>query len=83
MTLLLALAVERDARIRDLLTGDEPWDADLIRLVLEESGVRATVERTIAELVDRAVSSIATADLDPAWAEEFSRLATLVAYRDH
>lgn len=85
MTLLLTLAVERDARIRQLLTrdGDAPWDADLIRQVLEETGVRETVERTIAELVDRAVASIATAGLDPAWTEEFSRLATLVAYRDH
>lgn len=85
MTLLLALAVERDARIRQLLTrdGDTPWDADLIRRVLEETGVRHTVERTIAELVERAVAAIATADLDPAWTAEFSRLATLVAYRDH
>lgn len=84
MTLLLALASERDVRIRHLLTrdGDAPWDADLIRRVLEETGVRETVEHTIAELVDRAVASIATAGLDPAWTEEFSRLATLVAYRD-
>ncbi|MDG4809547.1 polyprenyl synthetase family protein [Micromonospora sp. WMMD1120] len=82
MTLLLALAVERDPRIRDLLGGDDPWDGDLIRSVLEETGVRATVERTIAELVDSAVTSIAAADLDNAWKDEFTRLATLVAYRD-
>jgi geranylgeranyl diphosphate synthase type I len=84
MTLLLALAAERDARIRTLIsgTGDAPWDADLIRGVLEETGVRETVERTIAELVDRAVASIATAGLQPAWLDEFTRLAMLVAYRD-
>ncbi|MBM2623747.1 polyprenyl synthetase family protein [Actinoplanes sp. LDG1-06] len=84
MTLLLTLAVERDARIRNLLVrdGDTPWDADLIRQVLEETGVRATVERTIGELVDRAVTAISSAGLDPAWTDEFARLATLVAYRD-
>ncbi|MFI5933926.1 polyprenyl synthetase family protein [Actinoplanes sp. NPDC051494] len=84
MTLLLALAVERDPRIRGLLArdGDAPWDADLIRRVLEETGVRDAVERTIGELVERAVASLAPAGLDPVWSDEFSRLATLVAYRD-
>jgi geranylgeranyl diphosphate synthase, type I len=84
MTLLLALAAERDVRVRGFLTrdGDGPWDADLIQHVLTETGVGEMVERSIGDLVERAVTSIETAGLDSAWNEEFSRLATLVAYRN-
>lgn len=85
MTLLLALAAEQDARVRSLLDRKDgaPWDVELLRKVLEETGVRATVERTIAGLVDKACESIARSGLDESWCEEFSRLATRVAYRSH
>ncbi|MFE6484898.1 polyprenyl synthetase family protein [Streptomyces sp. NPDC057757] len=83
MTLLLALAAERDPRVRDLVDrrDGKPWDVELLRKILEETGVRATVERTIAGLVDKARASLATSGLDEAWRHEFSRLATQVAYR--
>lgn len=85
MTLLLALAAERDPRVAALLErGDgAPWDVDLLREILEQTGVRAAVERTIAGLVDKACASLATAGLDEAWRQEFARLATQVAYRSH
>jgi geranylgeranyl diphosphate synthase type I len=85
MTLLLALAAERDARVATLLDRRDgrPWDVDLLRQVLEETGVRATVERTIAALVDKACSSLAASGLEEGWLQEFSRLATEVAYRYH
>jgi len=83
MTLLLALAVERDPRIRALLDRRDgaPWDADLIRDALESTGVRATVEESIAALVGKACASIAASGLDQEWVAEFSRLADQVAYR--
>ncbi|MGW0763590.1 polyprenyl synthetase family protein [Streptomyces sp. NPDC002814] len=85
MTLLLALAAERDARVRDLVDRRDgrPWDAGLLRKILEETGVRVTVERTIAGLVDKACACLADSGLDETWRQEFSRLATQVAYRSH
>ncbi|MCX3059474.1 polyprenyl synthetase family protein [Streptomyces beihaiensis] len=85
MTLLLALAAERDPRVAALLDNEEgePWDAELLRTALEESGVRAAVERTIANLVDKACASLTGSGLDKAWRHEFARLATQVAYRSH
>lgn len=83
MTLLLALAAERDPRIRALLDRKDgaAWDADMIRDALERTGVRAAVEDTIATLVDRACSSVESSGLDQVWVAEFSRLADQVAYR--
>ncbi|MHC0432826.1 polyprenyl synthetase family protein [Streptomyces sp. O3] len=85
MTLLLAMAAERDPRTAALLErrDGEPWDVDELRRVLEETGVRAAVERTIAALVDKACASLAASGLDEAWHQEFSQLATQVAYRSH
>jgi geranylgeranyl diphosphate synthase type I len=85
MTLLLALAAERDPRVAAHLMRDdgEPWDAELLRRLLDETGVRAAVERTIAHLVDQACAALDAAALAPAWRQEFARLATQVAYRSH
>lgn len=84
MTLLLALAAETDPQVQRLLEqgGATPWDADELRRVLEETGVRRQVEQTIAQLVDQACQSLADCDLAPEWRQEFSRLATQVAYRN-
>ena len=83
MTLLLALAAERDPRVRKLLDAGNgaAWDGDVLRQVLEESGVRSTVEQTIAELVEKAVASLDGSGLEPAWCTEFGQLAHKVAYR--
>ncbi|WP_419992750.1 polyprenyl synthetase family protein [Streptomyces boninensis] len=83
MTLLLALAAERDPRVAAHLQQADEWDADLLRRLLDETGVRAIVERTIAGLVDKACASLDAAGLDEAWRQEFSGLATRVAYRSH
>jgi geranylgeranyl diphosphate synthase, type I len=84
MTLLLALAAERDTRVRALIDGGPgtPWDADLLRRALVESGVRDSVEGVIAELVGRARQAVQDSPLDTRWCAEFSALATRVAYRD-
>ena len=58
MTLLLALVMQRDERVRDLVDGwgradrdGGDWDAAALRGLLEEAGVRADVERHIDDLV--------------------------------
>lgn len=85
MTLLLALAAQRDAGVRELVErkDGQPWDAELLRKTLEETGVRSTVERTIAGLVDKACASLAASGLDETWRQEFTRLAAQVACRSH
>lgn len=80
MTLLLALVMERDARVRELVTGD--WDAAALRELIITAGVRAEVEQHIDELVATARRAIAVAPLPGVWRDELAELAGRVAYRD-
>lgn len=84
MTLLLALVVQRDERVRDLVTGwdRDGWDAVALRKLLEEAGVRADVERHIDDLVRTARQAIAGAPLAAVWRDELADLAGRIAYRD-
>lgn len=84
MTLLLALVVQRDERVRDLVTGweEDGWDAAALRGLLEGAGVRADVERHIDDLVRTARQAIAGAPLAAVWREELADLAGRIAYRD-
>lgn len=80
MTLLLALVMQRDARVRDLVTGD--WDPVALRELIVTAGVRAEVEQHIDDLVATARRAIAAAPLPGAWRDELADLAGRVAYRD-
>ena len=83
MTLLLALVVQRDERVRELVTGSrDGWDAAALRKLLEEAGVRADVERHIDDLVRTARQAIAGAPLAAVWRDELAALAGRIAYRD-
>jgi len=85
MTLLLALVMQRDERVRDLVTGWDRggcWDAAALRTLLEEAGVRADVERHIDDLVRTARQAIAGAPLAGVWRAELADLAGRIAYRD-
>jgi geranylgeranyl diphosphate synthase type I len=84
MTLLLALVVQRDERVRHLTTGwdEDGWDAAALRELLEEAGVRADVERHIDDLVRTARQAIADAPLAAVWREELAEMAGRTAYRD-
>jgi geranylgeranyl diphosphate synthase, type I len=77
MTLLLALAMERDERIGDLLSKDPA----LLRQRLEEMGVRAEVETRIDHLVDAARQAVAQAPVEPVWRAELAEMAIRIAYR--
>ena len=81
MTLLLGLAMQRDPGIRDLLTPG-PDSARRLRRRLEETGVRRTVEDHIGRLVEQGCRTLADVPLAPAWHEELTAMAHLVAYRD-
>lgn len=87
MTLLLALAVRRDARVRALVLpadgGIHAADADELRRLLTDSGVRAEVEERIDHLVATAVDVLHRAPVDEDWRCELTRMAHRVAYRDH
>lgn len=80
MTLLLALVMQRDEQVRDLVTGD--WDPDALRELIVTAGVRAEVEQHIDDLVATARQAIAAAPLPEAWRQELADLAGRVAYRD-
>jgi geranylgeranyl diphosphate synthase type I len=80
MTLLLALVMQRDEQVRDLVTGD--WDPDKLRELIVTAGVRAEVEQHIDDLVATARRAIAAAPLPEAWRQELADLAGRVAYRD-
>ncbi|MFD9436172.1 polyprenyl synthetase family protein [Streptomyces sp. NPDC060002] len=80
-TLLLALAAERSPHAGALLARNGHADAALLRRLLDESGTKATAERRIAGLVDKACAALATPALGRPWRQEFSRLATRLAYR--
>ncbi|WP_404955461.1 polyprenyl synthetase family protein [Streptomyces sp. 147326] len=85
MTLLLALAIQRDERVRALVLprsgGIDRADADELRSLLIDSGVRAEVESRIDRLVAEALDALERAPLDDAWRQELSAMAYEVAYR--
>ncbi|TDE20020.1 polyprenyl synthetase family protein [Actinomadura sp. 6K520] len=80
MTLLVALAIQRDDRISGMLADQNGDGAELGRLITD-MGVRGEVERRIDHLVAQARSAIATAPLSPGWRDELAHVATEVAYR--
>jgi geranylgeranyl diphosphate synthase type I len=81
MTFLLAVAMERDQRVRELV--DAPvWDAARLRALLLEAGVRDELESHIARLVAEARRALDGAPLPPAWRDDLGELAFQVAYRD-
>ncbi|MDQ0585841.1 polyprenyl synthetase family protein [Streptomyces rishiriensis] len=81
MTLLLGWAMQRDARIRDLIT--EPGHTpDEIRGRLLDTGVPEDVERHIAALVEQGRTAIADAPVDAVWRGELANMALRVAYRN-
>ncbi|MEV7417373.1 polyprenyl synthetase family protein [Streptomyces sp. NPDC089919] len=86
MTLLLALAIRRDARVRALVLpragGIDRADADELRALLVDSGVRAEVEGRIDDLVARALDALERSPLDAGWRRELTAMAYEVAYRD-
>jgi geranylgeranyl diphosphate synthase, type I len=89
MTLLLALAVQRDARVRKLVlpNGGPPEedgvvDADELRGLLIDSGTRDEVETHIDKLVATATAALAEVPLPDPWRRELAAMAHEVAYRD-
>lgn len=84
MTFLLAVAMDRDERVRELVTSRlaASWDADALREVMLASGVRTELESHIARLVADARRALDAAPIPPAWREDLAELAFQVAYRD-
>ncbi|MFC4560999.1 polyprenyl synthetase family protein [Nocardiopsis mangrovi] len=81
MTLLLALATRRDARVRELV-GEPEWDLPALRARLREIAIGAEIEARIGSLTERAVAALHGGGLDPAWCEELTAMAHRVAYRE-
>ncbi|WP_078899995.1 polyprenyl synthetase family protein [Streptomyces sp. SBT349] len=89
MTLLLALAIRRDARVRKLVlpNGGGPADGaavdtDELRGLLISSGIRDEVEAHIDTLVAGAVAALDDTPLAEPWRRELTAMAHEVAYRD-
>jgi geranylgeranyl diphosphate synthase type I len=80
MTLLVALAMQRDDRISRLLAGQSVGGATLAQIITELD-VRSEVERRIDHLVEQAQAAITAAPLDPAWRDDLAQFAIQVAYR--
>jgi len=87
MTLLLALAVDRDERVRahvaDGVSADNAQaQGEALRALLLAAGVDAEVERRIDALVATAARAVEAAPIAPAWQRELTVMAGEVAYRD-
>jgi geranylgeranyl diphosphate synthase, type I len=80
MTLLVALAAQRDERVARLLDG-RGADGATLGQVITELNVRGEVERRIDHLVAQAQAEIAAAPLERFWRDELARIAVQVAYR--
>ncbi|MFJ5709194.1 polyprenyl synthetase family protein [Streptomyces sp. NPDC093105] len=78
-TLLLALAMRSDARVRELV---ERGDAEPLRELLSGGAVHARVEARIDRLVERARAALAGSALPPGWQRELAAAASRVAYRE-
>jgi geranylgeranyl diphosphate synthase type I len=81
MTLLVALAAQRDPRVREFASG-AGTDADQLRELLVETGVRAQTEQIIDDLVGAGCRAIAEAPIAGVWQDELAVMARQVAYRD-
>ncbi|SDX94598.1 geranylgeranyl diphosphate synthase, type I [Amycolatopsis xylanica] len=81
MTLLLALAMQRDDQVRELVLGAVP-DAVKLREALISSGVRAAVEDRITALVAQSCRAIADAPIAREWRDELTAMTYEIAYRD-
>jgi geranylgeranyl diphosphate synthase type I len=82
MTLLLGWAMQRDERIRVLMT--EPGHTpDEVRRRLLDTGVPEDVEQHIADLVERGRKAIADAPVAPVWRDELADMAVRVTYRNN
>ncbi|MFI0481006.1 polyprenyl synthetase family protein [Actinomadura sp. 9N215] len=81
MTLLVALAIQRDDRISRLLADGGTGDGATLAQMITDLDVRDEVERRIDHLVEQAQAAIEAAPLDAGWREELSRVAVQVAYR--
>lgn len=84
MTPLIAVAAERDERVRNLVEAGADGDRDAARLraLLAEPGVRAEVEAHIDGLVERSRAAIARAPIGESWRRLLSEMTHRVAYRD-
>lgn len=80
MTLLLGWAMQRDERVRDLVT-TPGHDADELRDLLVATGVPDDVEKHIGELVERGRAALDAAPVDQVWRDELGAMALRVAYR--
>lgn len=80
MTLLLALAVRADDRVRALV--ERPvWDVPALRDRLDEIGIGHEMEERIGTLVARALEALEDSGLPAPWQEELTAMAYEVAYR--
>jgi geranylgeranyl diphosphate synthase type I len=79
VTLLVALAMERDSRAREVVS---TGDSQALRDLLVRNRVRVDVEERIDELVGKATAAVAQAPLEPLWQRELVFMAHRVAYRD-
>ncbi|RDI49991.1 geranylgeranyl diphosphate synthase type I [Nocardia mexicana] len=81
MTLLMALATQRDPRVHELVTAPQP-DLAEIRTVFQEQGIRDEIEAAIGRLVEQGCDALDRAPLAPRWRDELAAMARQVAYRD-
>lgn len=80
MTLLVSLAVRRDATVRRLVEEHE-WDLPRLRDRLDAISMGEAIEERIDLLVDTAVTALGRSGLGPAWRSALATLANEVAYR--
>lgn len=81
MTLLMALAMQRDEQVREANALDVV-DPARLRTLMIQTGARAEVEARIDLLVERSRQVLERAPLDPLWRDELTSMAYQVAYRD-
>lgn len=81
MTLLMGLAIERDARVRELFL-DGSHGPEELRTFLVGTGVRTDIEEHIGQLVQKGCEALAEAPIDDAWRGELAVMAHRVAYRN-
>jgi (E)-4-hydroxy-3-methyl-but-2-enyl pyrophosphate reductase len=78
MTLLMALAAERDERVMGLLAAGRSAE---LRQLLDRIGIRGEVEGRIDQLVGEARRAAMRMEIPPGWRRELAVMADRVAYR--